>query len=242
MIRFIPVVGHDIMAVNSLYMQLPDVDNSELDTFYQTRKQHLLSFWIGETPVTERLYYYILLGELSPTIDKEYDTYALHTKQEWDFFKQKLEEKTGRSFRWPTYNEWEYAALGGLDGHGFIFAGSNDIDEVALYRDNHRNSTYLNGKLKKCNELGIFDMSGCVWEFVNTTSYELFPMLKRHQGISPLYENRLLLKGGSDTSKAEECAIRYYGKYYDSTTKVGARLILCTEKEHPDTLFVRITN
>ena len=111
----------------------------------------------------------------------------------------------GWKFTLPTETQWEYAARGGKKSKGSKYSGSDSIDEVAWYWDNADKKTHPVGQ-KKANELGLYDMSGNVWEWClddwNRDSSELTAEFTRGNDRSGSIH---ACRGGSWVSSASHC-------------------------------------
>ena len=126
----------------------------------------LSDFYIGKYEVTQKQWKAVMFHNPS---DNKGDNLPVEgvTWEEVQEFIKKLNSKTGRNYRLPTEAEWEYAARGGNQSRGYKYSGSNNIDEVTWNGDYFDGSPHPAVGMKKANELGIYDMSANVVEFVN---------------------------------------------------------------------------
>ena len=120
-------------------------------------------YYIGETEVTQELWQAVMDDNPSKFkgLQKPVSCVSWNDCQE---FITKLNQLTGKNFRLPTEAEWEYAARGGNKSQCYKYSGSNTIGDVAWYKNNSGSTTH-DVRTKSPNELGIYDMSGNVWEF-----------------------------------------------------------------------------
>ncbi len=127
-------------------------------------KVQINSFYLSKFEVTQELYESIVGSSISYFPDPNAPVNNISWRQA-NIFIEKLNEITGENYRLPTEAEWEFAAQGGAKSRGFTYAGSDNIDDVAWYVKNSNNRAHPVGQ-KKPNELGLYDMTGNVGEFV----------------------------------------------------------------------------
>lgn len=125
-------------------------------------------FYIGETQVTQEQYTAIVgMNPSKFNSGKLFPVEQVNWYEAMDFCAKLNEKKiapSGYHFTLPTETQWEYAARGGNKSKGYKFSGSDNIDEVAWYKENSDGKTH-EVRTKMPNELGIYDMSGNVWEW-----------------------------------------------------------------------------
>ena len=123
-------------------------------------------FFIGKYPVTQAVWKHVLGPEANRS-EFQGDTRPVEMVSwlEVQEFLIKLRRKAGRHYRLLSEAEWEYAARGGQKSEGYLYAGSNKLKDVGWYGENSYGETKPVG-LKYPNELGLYDMSGNVYEWV----------------------------------------------------------------------------
>ena len=123
----------------------------------------LSTFYMGETEVTQALWKAVMGN--NPSYFKGDNLPVENVNwNDCQEFVRKLNQLTNKNFRLPTEAEWEYAARGGKKSQGYKYAGSNSLGSVAWYEDHSGDKTHP-VKGKSPNELGIYDMSGNVYEW-----------------------------------------------------------------------------
>jgi formylglycine-generating enzyme required for sulfatase activity len=144
-------------------------------------------------------------------------------------FIAKLNEHTGKNYRLPTEAEWEYAARGGALSKGYEYSGSNTLDNVSWYSDNSKGKAHVVGT-KDGNELGIYDMSGNVWEWCQDWYNDNLPSGTNPTAPRqrpPIYaDDYYIIRGGSWYNVACNSHVAYRGYYRPGVQLIGIRLVL----------------
>ncbi len=161
-------------------------------------------YHIGKTEVTQALWQAVMGS--NPSNFKGADLPVENvTWYDCQVFIQKLNRLTGRNFRLPTEAEWEFACRGGNNSCGYKYSGSNNLGSVAWYNGNSGGTT-LPVATKAPNELGIYDMSGNVWEWCSDWyAHYTANFFTQTNPTGPQSGSHRVLRGGSWISIAGYC-------------------------------------
>ena len=225
---------------------------------YPTHQVTVSDFYIGKYEVTQQLWEYVMkysgtaadgsrmsayasdvwLGtnpSSSYGVGNYYPAYYVSWEDIVNIFIPRLNKITGKTFRLPTEAEWEYAARGGNKSRGYKYSGSNTIGDVAWYGDNaygvgSSSSNYGTHPVgtKAPNELGLYDMSGNVWEWCSDW-YGSYSSIAQTDPTGAGSGSDRVCRGGSWVSSAIVCRVSHRGNNHPDfrNSYLGFRLV-CT--------------
>lgn len=172
----------------------------------------LSDYYIGQTEVTQELWQAVMGSnpakyEKGPSLPVYYVSW-----NDCQEFIIKLNHLTDGGFRLPTEAEWEYAARGGNKSRGYKYSGRDYLGSVAWYKDNSGNEVHPVGS-KSANELGLYDMSGNVWEWCSDWKGS-YPSSPQTNPTGASSGSDRVLRGGSYCDGESLCRSAYRSNYF----------------------------
>lgn len=207
-------VSFDMMPVEGGTFTMgatPEQGNDADDDEKPAHEVTLNSYYIGKTEVTQALWEAVMGNNPSHIKGPNRPVECVSWDDCYKFI-AKLIQMTGKQFRLPTEAEWEYAARGGNKSQGYKYSGSNNINEVAWHLGNSGNQTQYVGT-KRPNELGIYDMSGNVWEWCSDWCGD-YSSASQTNPVGPNSGISRVCRGGSWI---------FFARYFRVSCRVGRR-------------------
>ena len=210
--KIIEGIEKDMVYVEGGNFMMGSTDDDE-DDFDDEKPAHevsLSSFSISNHEVTQAEWKAIMFENPS---DMKGDSLPVTNVSWFDCrrFIRRLNSITGKHYRLPTEAEWEYAARGGNRSRGYTYSGSDDIDDVAWYISNSNDKTHAVAS-KAPNELGLYDMTGNVWEWCqdwyDENYYSISPI---NNPAGPASGSSRVGRGGSWYNYASYCRVATRG-------------------------------
>ena len=207
----------------------------ESDCFHYEKPAHQVTlgdFYIGKYEVTQFVWKQVMGAYNNPSGHRNGDNFPVENVS-WDDvqdFIENLNERTGKNYRLPTEAEWEYAARGGSQSRGYIYSGSNTLDEAGWYDDNSDGEPHPVG-MKKANELGLYDMSGNVDEWANDF-FSAYNGNTQSNPAGPDSGSARVVRGGSARRNDEAARVFSRGGLPagDSNQNLGFRLAITSTR------------
>lgn len=203
------------------YDRMAQID--ELPVHFVTMRE---DYYIGQTEVTQKLWKAVMGYNPSrykcpkrPVTNVDYF--------EVQEFLRRLDSITGMQFRLPTEEEWEYAARGGKNSKGYIYSGGKEVDRVAWHNGNARKTKKV--KKRNANELGIYDMSGNVWEWCES-KYRYYD--KERNATLGKDGQMYCIRGGGWQLPKTSCRVSWRGKRLPDLKNSFGGFRLCLDAKY----------
>ena len=189
-------------------------------------------YYIGETVVTQALWMAVMgnnpsrFGTNEGNYSTEWENLPVDSVSWNDCqeFINKLNSISGKKFRLPTEAEWEFAARGGNISKGYKYSGSDILDEVAWLNDSQTHPVAL----KEPNELGLYDMSGNIWEWCNDCIHE-YTFDSKINPSELVEDKQHVFRGGCFATTSESnCTVSARRSNYPDyhLSRIGFRIVL----------------
>ena len=203
----------------------PEQGNDCFDDEKPAHQATVSNFFIGKYEVTQVEWKAVMGAEGNPSNFKG-DNLPVE-RVSWNDVREfigKLNEKTGENYRLPTEAEWEYAARSGSQARRYKYGGRGEIGEVAWYSVNSGDTTHPVGT-KRANDLGIYDMSGNVYEWVSDW-YGSYDGSSQVNPQGPESGSARVIRGGcwNYTARVARVSFRSYGDPDRRGGNLGFRL------------------
>ena len=213
--KMVYVEGGDFLMGATSEQELDGASNEQV-----IRRVRLDSYYIGECEVTQEQWTKVMGTSIqqqrykasSPILLELGPDYPMYYVS-WDeamAFCQELSRMTGRTYCLPTEAQWEYAARGGKKPDGTKYSGSRSIDAVAWYDDGNSSGSHP-VKNKRANGLGLYDMSGNVWEWCLDWYGDTYNVNDTNNPTGPSTGSYRVLRGGGWNNGASACRVSTRG-------------------------------
>ncbi|GHT03854.1 hypothetical protein AGMMS49525_09570 [Bacteroidia bacterium] len=187
-------------------------------------KVTLPDFYISKTEVTYAQWKAVMGSYPSKKFEGDEQLPVCVSWIETQEFISKLNAKTGAKYRLPSEAEWEYAARGGNQSKDYKYSGSDNVDEVAWYKDISGDKTHIAGS-RQGNELGIHDMSGNVWEWCSDRFEKYSASPQFNPVMTDKGKDRVIRGGSYDSPRGDVRVLRRMQKNPEKRSDdVGFRL------------------
>jgi hypothetical protein len=204
-----------------------ELQYKELETLSTAIQKRELVTWIEKYyPSIKEKYYPKMIEIKGGTFEKDYIDIFFDYKPKYIGL-----DSRAKGYRLPTEAEWEYAAKGAVPKQKRVYSGGNDLENLAWYNDNNKSyGTKPVGK-KRQNNLGIYDMSGNVWEWCEDgySDYEKNPK-KDYRGTQKKLDAFRVSRGGGWSHSSEQCRVASRNYWMpsigDPFIPIGFRIVL----------------
>lgn len=215
-------VSFKMIAVKGGTFQMGSDDGYEWEK--PVHQVTLSDYYIGETEVTQELWTAVMGSNPPKFTGNMQRPVEMVSWNDCQTFISKLNELTGETFRLPTEAQWEYAARGGNKSKGYTYSGGDAIDDVAWHEYNSGGMTHP-VKTKAPNELGIYDMTGNVYEWCSDWKGS-YSSAAQTDPTGPATGSARVIRGGGWGSDATYCRVASRGSSTPtfSYTSLGLRL------------------